>query len=301
MFILTLISSMKDRFLTETFCQSIANEFGRAKISWLFEKIACDVLVSSDYCESEIYEIANRVIDGAPIDVVVQRRGSRKKSLFLADMDSTIIQQECIDELADEIGVKNEVARITEAAMNGEIDFEDALRERVALLAGLKESVVEKVLADRIKLNPGARMLLSVLRSNNTHTALVSGGFTVFAEKIANLLGFHEFHANRLLSKNGSFLGIVSEPILGQHAKLRKLQELSEKRDLGTIDSMAVGDGANDLPMLLNAGIGVAFHAKPAVARQVKARIDHADLTALLFIQGYARRDIEEVNIQLSG
>ncbi|MBX3539530.1 MAG: phosphoserine phosphatase SerB [Chelatococcus sp.] len=226
-------------------------------------------------------------LDGLPIDVFVQRLAERRKRLFLADMDSTMIGQECIDELADFVGLKDKVATITERAMRGEIAFEPALRERVALLAGLDVDVVDRIITERITLTAGGRTLIATLRAKRAYTCLVSGGFTLFTTRIAKVLGFEENRANVLLTEGGKLSGKVEEPILGREAKLATLQELREKFGLAAHEVVAIGDGANDLAMLGDAGLGVAFRAKPAVAAAAHARLDHADLTALLFAQGY--------------
>ena len=225
----------------------------------------------------------------APIDVVVQLETGRRKRLFIADMDSTMIGQECIDELADFVGVKAHVAAITERAMRGEIDFEPALRERVALLRGLPLGVVSQALDSRIHLTPGGLELVATMRANGAYAALVSGGFTVFTDPIAERIGFDENRANVLLVEDGRLTGAVAEPILGRVAKYATLVELRNRLHLAPSETLAVGDGANDLAMLSEAGLGVAFHAKPQVAAAAHARIDHGDLTALLYMQGYHR------------
>jgi phosphoserine phosphatase len=223
----------------------------------------------------------------APIDIFVQPVASRRKKLLLADMDSTMIGQECVDELADFVGLKEKVSAITERAMRGEIAFEPALRERVALLAGLNASVVEKAIKERITLTPGGRALVHTMRAHGAYTALVSGGFTVFTSRIAEAIGFHENRANTLIVAKGKFAGEVAEPILGKAAKLATLKELTETHSLTPDETLAIGDGANDLAMLEAAGLGVAYRAKPAVAAAAQARVDHGDLTALLYAQGY--------------
>ncbi len=230
----------------------------------------------------------------APIDVVVQLDGSSRKRLLIADMDSTMIGQECIDELAAEVGLKPHVAAITEKAMRGEIAFEPALRERVALLAGLADTVAAKVIADRITLTPGGRTLIATMRANGAYTALVSGGFTLFTRPIAKLIGFDETSANELHIAGGRLTGTVAEPILGQTAKREHLVRLARERSIPLGETLAVGDGANDLAMIREAGLGVAYRAKPAVAAEAAARIDHSDLTALLFMQGYSAEDFVE-------
>lgn len=235
-----------------------------------------------------------RALDGAPVDVVVQAAGGRRKRLFVADMDSTMIGQECIDELADLVGLKEHVSAITERAMRGEIAFEPALRERVGLLKGLPASVVDDVIERRITLTPGGRELVRTMRANGAYTALVSGGFTLFTARIAAMIGFHENRANVLVVEDGRLAGRVEEPIVGRDAKREALMDLRDAYALAPHETMAVGDGANDLAMLEVAGLGIAFRAKPAVAAAAHARIDHGDLTALLFAQGYRRIDFAE-------
>ena len=229
-----------------------------------------------------------------PIDVVVQPLAGRRKRLFVADMDSTIIEQECIDELADYVGLKAHVAAITERAMRGEIAFEPALRERVALLKGLPVATVEEVIAKRIALTPGGRTLLATMRANSAHTCLVSGGFTLFTGPVAAMAGFDEHRGNTLIVEDGKLAGRVQEPVLGREAKLATLIELRDRLGLAPQETLAAGDGANDLAMIEAAGLGVAYHAKPKVAEAAHARIDHGDLTALLYLQGYARADFVE-------
>lgn len=230
-------------------------------------------------------------LNGIRADVVVQPQLDRRKKLLLADMDSTMIGQECIDELADFAGLKTHVAAITERAMRGEIEFEPALRERVALLKDLPVTVVDEVLKSRITLTPGAVELVRTMRAHGAYTCLVSGGFTLFTKRVAELIGFQENRANELLTENGKLTGLVAEPILGREAKLATLMDLLESFDLDDLDTMVVGDGANDLAMIERAGVGVAYHAKPAVGAAAGARIDHGDLTALLYMQGYKRNE----------
>ncbi|UWQ95829.1 phosphoserine phosphatase SerB [Rhodobacteraceae bacterium M385] len=225
------------------------------------------------------------------VDMVWQKAGDRKRKMLLADMDSTMIQQECIDELADEAGVGKRVAEITAHAMNGELDFEEALLERVGLLKGLPEATIATVLEKRITLMPGGPTLLATMKANGAHCALVSGGFTAFTQAIAAKLGFDEHHANTLLAENGALTGDVTRPILGREAKVEALHRITKTLNIKPADVIAVGDGANDLGMLQLAGTGVALHAKPTVQEQAKHRINHGDLTSLLFIQGYAKSD----------
>ncbi|AIJ68300.1 phosphoserine phosphatase SerB [Brucella suis] len=258
---------------------------------WLADDIACDIPLPLGMEASEADASLRATLDGAPIDVVVQEQERRRKKILIADMDSTMIGQECIDELAEEAGLRDHVAAITARAMNGEIAFEPALRERVALLKGLPLSVIDKVISTRITLTPGGPQLVRTMRKHGAYTALVSGGFTSFTRRIAEMIGFNEERANRLIDDGTRLTGTVAEPILGREAKVEKLVEIAERLGLTPEDAIAVGDGANDLGMIQLAGAGVALHAKPAVAAQAKMRIDHGDLTALLYIQGYRKAD----------
>ena len=233
-------------------------------------------------------------VGALPVDVILQPVAGRRKRLLITDMDSTIIGQECIDELADFAGLKDKVAAITARAMAGEIEFAPALRERVALLAGLPAETIEAVIAERITLNPGATALVWTMRANGAHTILVSGGFTAFAEKIAAKAGFNESRANELLIAGGKLTGKVREPILGRSAKLATLEDAIIRLEIPALETMAVGDGANDLAMIRRAGLGVAYHAQPKVAEAAAARIDRTDLTALLYAQGYKRSQFIE-------
>lgn len=263
---------------------------------WLDSGIAADLPFSPDR-DADQRDLAARVraaLGDAPVDVVVQPVAQRRKALFVADMDSTMIGQECIDELADLVGLKQHVSAITERAMRGEIAFEPALRERVALLKGLPESVVDQVIASRITLTPGAQTLVRTMKAHGAHTCLVSGGFSLFTRRVAAMIGFDEEHANTLLIEDGKMTGKVKEPILGREAKLSTLLDLTRRLGLEPQATLAVGDGANDLAMIARAGLGVAYHAKPAVAEAAGGRIDHGDLTALLFLQGYKRGEFAQ-------
>src|ERR1700716_536449 len=256
---------------------------------WLFDEVAVDIpFAGSD----DIQTIETRLREARgdlPIDIVVQPQAFRRKKLFLADMDSTMIGQECIDELADFAGLKAHVAGITERAMRGEIEFEPALRERVALLKNMPVSVVDEVLKQRITPTPGGRQLVMTMRAHGAYTCLISGGFTLFTGAVAAMIGFQETRANELKVSDGKLTGEVTEPILGRATKLATLIELTESFDLDEIDTLVTGDGANDLGMIEAAGVGGAYHAKPAPAAAAAARIDHGDLTALLYAQGYRR------------
>ena len=288
--VVTLISNPADPALDSTVIEgalALLPSPGRAQ--WLFNEVAVDIPFES---HEDIPTIEHRLREARgdlPFDIVVQPQAARRKKLLLADMDSTMIGQEVVDELADFAGLRAQVAAITERAMRGEIAFEPALRERVALLKGLPVSVVDEVLKDRITLTPGGRELVATMRAHGAYTCLISGGFTLFTNAVAAMLGFAENRANELVVEDGKLTGEVREPILGRAAKLATLIDLTEAFDLDDIDTLAVGDGANDLDMIRHAGVGIAYHAKPAVAAAAAARIDHGDLTALLYAQGYRR------------
>src|ERR1700733_601587 len=256
---------------------------------WLFDEVAVDIPFSGSEDIGAIVARLREARGDLPIDIVVQPRIDRRKKLFLADMDSTMIGQECVDELADFAGLKAHVAGITERAEGREIQSEPALRERVALLKGLPVGTIDEVLKKRITPTPGGRELVATMRAHGAYPCLVSGGFTLFTSPVAAMVGFEENRANELLVRDGKLTGEVAEPILGRAAKLATLVELREAFDLDDIDTLAVGDGANDLGMVQHARLGVAYHAKPAVAAAAAARIDHGDLTALLYAQGYRR------------
>jgi phosphoserine phosphatase len=258
---------------------------------WLDNGVAADLPFSGPPA-GQAAAAARAALDGTGLDLGAQAAKHRRKRLFLADMDSTIIRQECIDEIAHYAGVADRIAEITRRAMEGDLDFEGALSERVAMLAGLEESVLERTFKDRIALTDGARAAIRTMRANGTTTVLVSGGFTFFTERVAAAAGFDAHRANTLLIDGGKLTGEVELPILGRQAKLETLQEWREKMRLDAEATMAVGDGANDLAMIGAAGLGVAFHAKPVVAEAAPVRIDHADLTALLYLQGYSREEI---------
>ena len=267
-----------------------------AEPRWLGERTAADIpfTPAADTDKRALAEQLHGLL-GAGVDVVIQPAAGRRKMLFLADMDSTMIEQECIDELADYVGLKAHVAAITERAMRGEIAFEPALRERVALLEGLPVTVVEEVLRERIRLTAGARALVATMRANGARTCLVSGGFTLFTDRIAAMIGFDEARANRLTLVDGHKLaGKVAEPIFGRDGKRAALIEMRQELGLTREATMAIGDGANDMDMIAEAGLGVAFRAKPKVAAAAPARIDHGDLTALLYVQGYRRDEFVE-------
>ena len=291
-FVATLISRPDRRALTEDIAHRAAGAVGASAIDWLDEEVACDLALPDGLLPEAADATLRDLLSLTPIDIVVQSVVGRRKKLLIADMDSTMIDQECIDELADEIGIKDHVAAITARSMNGEIAFEPALRERVALLKGLSSSIVGEIIEKRITLASGGRELVATMRAAGAWTALVSGGFDAFTGPIAARLGFHENHANRLVETDGRLAGLVVEPILGRAAKAKSLIEIATRLGITPADAIAVGDGANDLDMLALAGTGVALHAKPAVAAAARVRIDFGDLTALLYLQGYRRSDI---------
>ncbi len=286
MYICTLLTSPTNPSLDPALVESLRNAWGGGDAIWL---------APDEAAEFALAEIpANRWdvwadLQKMSVDLIVQPVVGRRKKMLLADMDSTMIQQECIDELADEAGVGERVAAITAAAMNGELDFDGALRERVGLLKGLPESVIDDVLDKRITLMPGGPVLLATMKAHGAYAALVSGGFTAFTAAIAGTLDFDENRANTLIADGGVLTGEVGLPILGKQAKVDALEEITARLGISEADVLAVGDGANDLGMLTRAGMGVALHAKPSVAAECDVRIYHGDLTALLFIQGYAR------------
>lgn len=262
--------------------------FRVARCAWLEPGAAADMFVTADSL-SALDAAVQAVLADQPYDAVVQAAAGRRKALLISDMDSTLITVECIDELADFVGRKQEVAAITERAMNGELDFEAALAARVALLQGLPEGVLRQCYDERVALMPGAQALVGTMRAQGAHAVLVSGGFTFFTGRVREALGFHEDFGNRLEIAQGVLTGRVLPPVLGREAKLRTLQETCRRLGIAPEAALAVGDGANDLPMLLAAGLGVAYHAKPVVRAQAQARITHGDLSALLYAQGYPR------------
>lgn len=291
MLVATLVSAHGQALIDEALLKRLAALPGALRTQRLDGEIAADLFAEAGDARKLEAEL-RPLLEGAPIDILVQPAATRRKALFLADMDSTMIGQECIDELAAYVGLKEKVSGITERAMRGEIAFEPALRERVALLKGVPLSVVAEIIRERITLTPGGRELVMTMRGQGGYTALVSGGFTVFTGPISATIGFDEHRSNTLLGQDGVLIGQVADPILGKQAKLDALLELRARLGLAPAQTLAVGDGANDLAMLGEAGLGVAFRAKPAVAAAAHARLDHADLTALLYAQGYTGAEI---------
>lgn len=291
MFVATLLTDPARPRLDRVTVESLRNAWGGGQARWL------DPGVAAEFDLGEVPENRWQVwadLQAMGFDLAVQKAEGRKKRLLIADMDSTMIRQECIDELADEAGVGAHVAGITARAMNGELDFEAALKERVGLLKDLPAATIDRVLRDRITLMPGGPELVATMKANGAYALLVSGGFTAFTTAIAARLGFDEARANTLLAEDGKLTGEVALPILGKAAKLQALEEVSARLGITPKDAIAVGDGANDLAMLKRAGAGVALHAKPVVAAECDLRVNHGDLTALLYLQGYARDEFSE-------
>ena len=289
MYVATLIASSGKKNLSLLIIEDIVNDLGGIKYNVLGSNVAADIFLETEPLN---FEIIWKKLQKNKIDIVLQPIKNRRKKILLADMDSTMIQQECIDELADEAGVGNRVAGITKRAMNGELDFDEALIERVRLLKGLPKKIIDNVLETRITLMPGAESLIKTMKNNGSYCALVSGGFTDFTAAISKLLGFDEDRANTLMHENEKLSGKVKFPILGKQAKVDALIDITKRQGYDYSDVIAVGDGANDLGMLIKAGMGVALHAKPIVAAQCSARLNFANLEGLLYLQGYTDQEI---------
>lgn len=288
MFVATLLTDPKEPGLEPALVDAVRNAWGGGEAVWLaLDEAAEFALTEIPSNRWDVWESLQR----RGVDLIVQPLDGRRKSVLLADMDSTMIRQECIDELADVAGVGQRVAEITRRAMNGEVGFEGALRERVLLLKGLDSALIDTVLSERIEMMPGADVLVRTMKANGAYTALVSGGFTAFTGFVASRLGFDENRANTLEIEESRLTGRVVEPILGREAKVAALEEVTARLGLPESAVLAVGDGANDLGMLKRAGSGVALHAKPSVAAEVDLRVNFGDLTALLYLQGYSRDD----------
>jgi len=284
MFVATLLCNPKTPHLAASLVRRIATNWSGGGVRVLADQVAYEFDLAAEPADK--WAIWQQ-LQTQGIDLLLQPAQGRRKRLLLADMDSTMIEQECIDELAAEVGVGARVAAITARAMNGELDFEAALRERVGLMAGMDVAVISRVLATRISLMPGAAVLVATMKANGAYAALVSGGFTAFSEAIGARLGFDESRANVFVTRQGRLIGEVAAPVLGREAKVQALHEITARLGLTPDQAMAVGDGANDLGMLKLAGSGVALHAKPRVAAECGLRVNFGDLTALLYLQGY--------------
>jgi phosphoserine phosphatase len=286
---LSLITNPADASLSP----EIVDKVRRAAASdadpvWLAQGIAAEIAIDAEAAADRVALLrrSRAEIDRHPIDVALLPADGREKKLLIADMDSTIIGQECVDELADYAGLRDEISAITERAMNGELRFEDALRDRVALLRGVPVTVIDEIVAERIVVNPGAGILVATMRARGAHTALVSGGFRAFTRRVSDMVGFDEDFANDLVVADGMIAGEIVEPVRGREGKRQALLELAAGLHISSAEAIAVGDGANDIDMIDAAGLGVAYHAKPAVAERADARIDYGDFTALLYLQG---------------
>jgi phosphoserine phosphatase len=285
--VLSLIANPADPELDPALAQAVLAQAG-GELNWLSHGVACDILEPT---APQALDLARDIIGHRAVDANVVPSEGRRKQVLVADMDSTMIEQECIDELAAALGLKAQVAEITDKAMRGELDFEQALDTRVALLKGLERSKIEEIRREAITLAPGGRALVQTMKAYGAYTSLVSGGFTFFADYFARRIGFDEAIANVLEFDGEQLTGTVSKPIVDKNTKRARLLDLANERGLNPSQTMAVGDGANDLDMIGAAGFGVALHAKPAVAAAAGIRIDHGDLTALLYLQGYGEDD----------
>jgi phosphoserine phosphatase len=287
MSVLCLIANPLDPVLDPQLVRAIQHET-KGEINWLNPGVACEIVKPT---AADPVAIARVAISKSPIDAALVPLSHRRKRLLVADMDSTMIEQECIDELADAVGIKDEVAAITEKAMRGDMEFAAALRARVSLIRGLERKVMEEIRRERLTFAPGSRTLIQTMKTHRAITSLVSGGFTFFAEWIGKRLGFDEWVANVLELDGDRLAGTVTEPIVGREMKLERLLSLAGEHEIPIAATIAVGDGANDLDMVKAAGLGVALHAKPIVAAEAQVRIDHGDLTALLYLQGYSEEE----------
>ena len=284
MYAVTLLCNPSQPILTKKLISRYYSIFEGSSFLWLRDGIAVEIKTPVFPRDFQKYRISLQELN---IDSVLQKDESRKKKLLIADMDSTIIDQECLDELATEVGFEKEVKQITRAAMKGEINFEAALRDRVSYLKGTSTSTITSVLNNRISIASGAQTLLATLKKNNVYSALISGGFTHFTSHIAAELGFDKHMGNQLEITDSKLTGSVKEPILGKEAKVELLESLSKSLKVSHRDIISVGDGANDIGMLNLSGLGVALHAKPIVQSEISTIINHCDLTALLYLQGY--------------
>jgi len=289
-YVITVIGDAETRPIESFHIEKVQQHLSVAgKPDWLAEREACDLFLRSSVPAVEIARKARAALSQSQIDVVCTSVEGRRKKLLISDMDSTVIDQECIDELGEAFGVGSKIREITASVIDGEISFSDALRCRLALMKGLDMALLERVYSDRITLKKGARTLVQTMRYHGAYCILVSGGFSFFTRRIAERIGFHSHQANELAFENGKLTGKICEPILGRSAKLETLKKLCEQKNLQPHDVLAVGDGANDIKMIDAAGLGVAFHGAPALKEHANACIDHGNLTALLYAQGFTR------------
>jgi len=289
-YVLTLIGNAELFPLEQVHIDKVSHHMAiSGKQALLAENEACDLFFDSPLAAFKLAEQARDALSGKPIDAVCMPVAGRRKKLLISDMDSTVINQECIDELGDDFGVGTRIREITTRVVEGKISFSDALRQRMALMKGLDYSQLERVYENRISLKQGARTLVQTMRQNGAYCLLVSGGFSFFTQRIAKRIGFHNHQANELVFENGRLTGEVREPILGRTAKLETLNKQCDELKLKLGDVLAVGDGANDIKMIEAAGLGVAFRGADALKKQASASVDHGDLTALLYIQGFAK------------
>jgi phosphoserine phosphatase len=295
--VITIVAAPEARAaLTETACTFHSTVQSANPVEWLAGH-ACDIYFEpeSQSALEDIRQAVDSALSGVPADALIQPMEGRRKRMLIADMDSTIIGQESLDEIADVVGIGPQIAAITERAMRGEMDFETALKERIGLISGFPEAKLQDILKERITLNSGAETLLATMRKNGARAVLVSGGFTLFTGAIAGRVGFDAHYGNRFIIENGAITG-VADPILGKDAKLATLQREAAASGIDLSEVIAVGDGANDLAMLKAAGLGVAYYAKPIVASEATARINHGDLTTLLYFQGYKQDEFVTPN-----
>ena len=291
-YVLTLIGNMASMPLESVHVERVYRRLATTgETDWLAEREACDLFIDSPLSAVEVAEQARDALSGTAIDTVCTSIEGRRRKLLISDMDSTVIDQECIDELGDAIGVGSQIREIMAAVISGDISFSDALRKRLALMIGMDRRLLKSVYEERISLKAGARTLVQTMRHHGAFCILVSGGFSYFTRRIAERIGFHDHQGNELAFADGKLTGQVLEPILGRSAKLNTLRSLCDEKGLEPSDVLAVGDGANDIKMIEAAGLGVAFHGSDSLKKRANARIDHGDLTALLYIQGFRKSE----------
>jgi len=291
-FVLTLIGNADSRPVETAHIEQVYRCLGLSgETDWLAEREACDLYIDSQYSTSAITDMTRDALGGSNIDVACTPAEGRRKKMLISDMDSTVINQECIDELADAMGKGRQISAITESVIRGDINFSEALRKRLRLMAGMEEVLLQTVYEQRISLKAGARTLVQTMRHHGAFCILVSGGFTFFTRRIADALGFHDHQGNELIFSDGKLTGDVQDPILGRTAKQNSLMALCKEKNIAPSEVLAVGDGANDINMIQTAGLGVAFHDSGSLREAANANIGYGDLTALLFIQGYRKSE----------